>query len=48
MKESMPSMPQPPQAAQKLRFWLGVRGTLVREAGVTSEAVLTGLSFPIL
>src|SRR5262245_33449165 len=29
MKESIPSMAQPPQAAQKLRFWLAVRLVLI-------------------
>src|SRR5271170_5620339 len=35
MNESMPSMVQPPQAAQNARFWLDVSGTLAAEVSTT-------------
>jgi hypothetical protein len=42
MNESIPSMVQPPQAAQNARFWLDVSGTLAvgdSTAGLSMEGI---------
>jgi hypothetical protein len=38
MNESIPSIVHPPQAAQKARFWLDVRGTVA--AGVSTTGFI--------